>query len=196
MSHKLILRDLSFSYGAESVLTHFSAEFTPGRPYAIVGRSGIGKTTLLRMIAGLDKDYRGEILGGGIENVSFAFQEHRLFPELSALENAVIANGNMKNDSLVNEAKEILFSLGFIEHDFSLLPSELSGGMKQRVALARAFLRKTPILLLDEPTKELDETIRESLYNLILKESKIRLILIVSHHAEDLVRLNAVEIKI
>ena len=192
----LRISNLKKRFADKVIFDDFSYEFSSNGIYALTGESGVGKTTLLRMIAGLDKDYRGEILGGGIENVSFAFQEHRLFPELSALENAVIANGNMKNDSLVNEAKEILFSLGFIEHDFSLLPSELSGGMKQRVALARAFLRKTPILLLDEPTKELDETIRESLYNLILKESKIRLILIVSHHAEDLVRLNAVEIKI
>lgn len=192
----LQLKKIRKRFDDKIIFQDFSYTFSEAGVYAIIGDSGVGKTTLLRMIAGIDNSYGGEILGGGVQNVSFAFQEYRLFSNLTALENAVIANGDMKNESLVNEAKEVLFALGFSEKDLSLLPSELSGGMKQRVALTRAFLRKKPILLLDEPTKELDETIREALYKLIIKEAEKRLVIIVSHHIEDILRLKAVEIKI
>lgn len=192
----LIIKDLTKAFEDKVIFDKFSCNFNSAGIYAIIGDSGVGKTTLLRMIAGLDKDYDGEIIGGGVKNVSFAFQEHRLFPTLSALENAVIANGDMKDTSLAEEAKGILSRLGFAESDMHLRPNELSGGMKQRVSLARAFLRKKPVLLLDEPTKELDETIREALYKIILDESAERLVLIVSHQSEDVTRLKAEEIKI
>ena len=192
----LILKNLAKSFENKIIFNGFSYNFDSVGIYAIVGDSGVGKTTLLRMIAGLDENYRGEILGGGIANVSYAFQEHRLFPELCALENAVIANGDMKDDSLVKNAKELLFTLGFAEKDLSLLPNELSGGMKQRVSLVRAFLRKKPILLLDEPTKELDVGIINSLYKLIKTEAERRAVIIVSHHSEDIENLGAVQIKI
>lgn len=193
---KLTLKNINKSFDNKLIFDDFSYTFSDRGIYAIVGDSGTGKTTLLRMIAGLDKSYDGEISGGGIQNVSYAFQEHRLFPNLTAIENVIIPNGDCNDPSLYDEAKDVLNTLGISNDDFSLLPNELSGGMKQRVALARAFLRKKPILLLDEPTKELDENIRLSLYKLIEKESNIRLVIIVSHHNEDLIHLKATEIEI
>lgn len=192
----LILKNVTKSFDNKLIFEKFSYEFSDSGIYAIVGDSGTGKTTLLRMIAGLDESYEGEISGGGIQNVSYAFQEHRLFPNLSAIENVIIPNGDSKDLSLYSEAADSLNTLGISTDDFSLLPHELSGGMRQRVALARAFLRKKPVLLLDEPTKELDENIRFSLYKMIEKESESRLVIIVSHQNDDLIHLNATEIQI
>lgn len=193
---QLTLINVTKSFDNKAILENFSYDFSGTGIFALLGESGSGKTTLLRMIAGLDSDYSGEIQGGGIKNVSFAFQEYRLFPELTALENAVIANGDKNDTNLSEKARKLLLTLGFSEGDLELLPHELSGGMKQRVSLTRAFLRNTPILLLDEPTKELDENIRKTLYEIIRAESEKRLVIIVSHQSEDLEELGAVKIEI
>lgn len=193
---QLTLINATKSFEDKAILENFSYDFSDTGIFALLGESGSGKTTLLRMIAGLDSDYSGEIQGGGIKNVSFAFQEYRLFPELTALENAVIANGDKNDTNLSEKARKLLLTLGFSEGDLELLPHELSGGMKQRVSLTRAFLRNTPILLLDEPTKELDENIRKTLYEIIRAESEKRLVIIVSHQSEDLEELGAVKIEI
>ena len=193
---QLTLINVTKSFDNKAILENFSYDFSGTGIFALLGESGSGKTTLLRMIAGLDSDYNGEIQGGGIKNVSFAFQEYRLFPELTALENAVIANGDKDDAELSAKARKMLLTLGFDEADLKLFPRELSGGMKQRVSLTRAFLRNTPILLLDEPTKELDENIRKTLYEIIRAESEKRLVIIVSHQSEDLEELGAVKIEI
>ena len=193
---QVILNNLTKGFQNKAIFENFGYTFESPGIYAIIGDSGVGKTTLLRMIAGLDNKYSGEILGGGIKNTSFAFQEYRLFPTITALENAVIANGELTDGALKQRAIDLLFRLGFSENDLALLPSELSGGMKQRVSLVRAFLRDTPILLLDEPTKELDETIRKSLYDIIKEESKKRLVIMVSHQNDDFEELSAQKVYI
>ena len=190
----LELKNISKSYAEKIILENFSYKFSNTGIYALVGNSGSGKTTLLRIIAGLDTDYSGEVIEGGIENTSFAFQEYRLFPHLSAIENIVAANGEITDSTLKTNAADILLRLGFKTNELTLLPSELSGGMKQRTSLARAILRERPVLLLDEPTKELDEKIRESLYEIITEESKKRLVIMVSHHNEDFEYINAEKI--
>lgn len=154
--------------------------------FALVGESGIGKTTLLRIIAGLDKDYTGEVVGGGIGRVSMSFQEYRLFPQLTALDNLIFAISDGKDEAAALKCRNMLYSLGFSHTDMSLLPCELSGGMKQRVSVARAFIRESDILLLDEPTKELDTANAEIIRKLILEESKKRLVIFVSHNEDDL----------
>ena len=192
----LTISNVKKQFGKKVIFDDFSYQFPDVGIYAVVGDSGIGKTTLLRMISGLDSEYKGKITGGGFENVSFAFQEYRLFPALTALQNVVLPNTESADDSFVNSGKDLLSKFGFNNDEFDLLPSELSGGMKQRVSLARAFLRKTPILLLDEPTKELDNTLKEIIYDEILKESTKRLVILVSHNQEDLEKLNAFRINI
>lgn len=184
------------SFDKRKIFENFSLELPDKGVFLLSGESGVGKTTLLRMISGLDTKFSGEISGGGVKNCSIAFQEYRLFPELSALDNVILANYDKKTDENEKEAKEMLISLGFNEEDLNLHPAELSGGMKQRVSLARAFLRKAPILLLDEPTKELDEENAKKVLSRIKIEAEQRLVLAVSHRQEDAELLGAEIIKI
>ncbi len=187
----LVLSEIKKSFDKKIIFDDFSYKFNDTGLYAIVGDSGVGKTTLLRMIAGLDNRYKGEIEGGGFKNVSFAFQEYRLFPNLTALENIVFALSDKRNEQFVLKSKQMLSFLGFSSDDMNLYPTELSGGMKQRVSLARAFLKDSKVVLLDEPTKELDDKLREKIYELISGESKSKLIIMVSHLSDDIRRLNA-----
>ena len=187
----LELKNLSKHYDNKILFKDFSYRFNECGLYAIRGESGAGKTTLLRIIAGLDNDYSGSVDGGGVGQVGFAFQEYRLFPQLTALQNISLVFSGTKSEA---ECKEMLFSLGLSEEDLSLYPSELSGGMKQRVSLARAFISNYKILLLDEPTKELDDKNANLVREMINALSKERLIIIVSHDDEDISNLSATEI--
>lgn len=188
--------DLKKCFGKKVIFDSFSYDFADSGVYILKGESGVGKTTLLRIIAGLDKDYTGEVSGGGFGNVGMAFQEYRLFPQLTALENIVFAISDRKDEAVFGKTKKMLSHLGFIETDMQLLPSELSGGMKQRVSLARAFLSDYPVLLLDEPTKELDEVNAGAVREMIKELSKNKLIIIVSHNEDDTESLSATEILI
>lgn len=192
----LEIKNLTKYFDDKCIFNNFSYSFSNKGIYALVGNSGVGKTTLLRMIASLDKSYTGEILGGGIKNVSFAFQEYRLFPEISSLENVVFAISDGKDKAVWDESKKTLFDLGFTDNDINLFPEELSGGMKQRVSLARAFSKNAPILLLDEPTKELDEKNASLVKQKILAFSKERLVIIVTHNPKDISDLNATVISL
>ena len=190
----LKIKNLSKSFDGKILFKDFSFSFQDKGAYAIVGESGIGKTTLLRMIVGLDKNYEGEIVGGGIGRVSFAFQEYRLFPELTAIENVIFAISDRKDEAVYKRAHDMLAALGFSEADMKLTPDELSGGMKQRVSIARAMLFDAPILLLDEPTKELDPGNADTVRRLIVKESERRLVIVVTHNEDDISLINAEKI--
>ena len=189
----LELKNIYKSFGDKKVISDFNFNFDDTGIYAIVGESGIGKTTLLRIISGLDKSFSGEIFPQK-RKIAFVFQEYRLFPQLNAIENLIYAISNKKNEAVLKSAEEILYRLSFTKEEFMLLPGELSGGMKQRVSLARAFLYDAPILLLDEPTKELDENNANIVREIIAEEAKKRLVIIVSHNKEDISSLNATEI--
>lgn len=193
---KLTIKNLQKSFDNKILLNGLCATLESPGLYVITGESGIGKTTLLRIIAGLDKDYCGEVTGGGIGRVSFAFQEYRLFPNLTALENVIFAISDRKDEAVIKKTKNTLISLGFNEEDMQLYPDELSGGMKQRISIARALLKDTEILLLDEPTKELDAANADNVRKLIAFEAKRRLVILVSHRSEDITLLGAKEIKL
>ncbi len=187
----LVINNLTKSFGEKIIFKNLSLDFDEKGSYAIFGESGIGKTTLLRIIAGLDKDYDGKVIGGGVSQTSVVFQEYRLFPRLCAVDNVVFANYDKKTPENTKEAENMLISLGFSSADMKLYPSELSGGMKQRVSIARALLRQTPILLLDEPTKELDSENAGKLLLLIKKEAERRTVIIITHKPEDAEFLHA-----
>ena len=190
----LTISRLTKFFDKKCIIKDFSYHFNSTGIYAIRGESGIGKTTLLRIIAGLDNDYTGSILGGGIGRVGFAFQEHRLFPQLSGLENVVFSISDRKDEAVYKKATTLLSRLGLSGEDILLTPAELSGGMKQRISLARAFISPYPIILLDEPTKELDARNSSAVLDIISELSKTKLIILVSHNDDDMAALSATEI--
>ena len=191
----LSIKSLQKRFGEKKIFEDFSYEFSDKGLYVITGESGVGKTTLLRIISGIDKKYSGCVLGGGLKNISYSFQEHRLFPQLSLIENLTEVFDSSERE-VESKAKEILLKLGFCEDDFSLLPSELSGGMRQRASFARAIMKKAPILLLDEPTKELDVGLREKVISILKEESEKRLVIMVTHNEDEIADLKPTKIEL
>ena len=190
----LRLDNVTKSFDGKVILDNFSYDFDSHGIYVVWGKSGIGKTTLLRIISGLDKNYSGIITDGGTKNVSMSFQEYRLFPALSALDNVAVACFDKPAKTDYEKSAIMLSKLGFSSDDMKLKPKELSGGMKQRVSLARAFLLNRPILLLDEATKELDANHARQVLNIIKDLSETRLVILVTHSESDVFYLSPKEI--
>ncbi len=189
----LIIKNLKKSFGEKVIFDDFSYTFDNNGIYILVGDSGRGKTTLLRMIAGLDNDYTGEII---TDQVAYVFQEYRLFPVLNAIDNIAKILWIQPTDEQIRSAASLLSTLGFSKTDMQLYPNALSGGMKQRVSLCRALLADKKILLLDEPFKELDSTLRERLRTILAEEAKKRLILLSAHSLDALGDLDRTVIEI
>lgn len=177
------LQNLTKSFSEAKLFENLSYDFPEKGLVYLTGESGKGKTTLLRMIAGLDTAYTGTISREG--EVSYLFQDRRLFPVLTALDNVAIAheNGGADKATAREKARDLLLALNLSDEDMQKRPSQLSGGMQQRVAFARALLFDAPILLLDEPFKELDEKNRQVITHMILEEAERRLVVLVNHDA-------------
>ena len=189
----LSLTNICKSYGDQQVLCDFSYSFPETGLFHLQGESGKGKTTLLRIIAGLEEPTSGVVTA---PSVSYLFQDRRLFPTLTALENVTLVNAKKGADmeGVIESAKTLLATLGLTSQDMEKYPHELSGGMLQRVAIARALLFPSPVLLLDEPAKELDPQNRDVLNALITEEAKKRLVILVSHDASSEEGLDATRI--
>lgn len=178
-SNAIICRSVSKSYGEKQVLSNFSFSMEYGGVYRIIGASGCGKTTLLRLICGLETPDDGIITGAKLEDISYLFQEDRLFPWLSAVKNVEIASKDKNRRAL---AEKLLSELGLDkEKDFHLLPSELSGGMSRRVAIARALIKNSEILILDEALRGLDDENRARCAEVIGRYSKGKTVIFVTH---------------
>ena len=154
-----------------SVMKNFNLDIKNNEVVALVGPSGIGKSTLLNILSGIDNKYEGKInINRSIKNkkLSFIFQAHNLLPWLTAYENVEItcnAESVANNNSL-----QILKEVG-LEDFINSYPNNLSGGMKRRVSIARAFVNKPSILLMDEPFVSLEKPLANQ-----LREQTIRLI--------------------
>ncbi len=153
------VKGLCKRYGEKEVLTDFSAVFKEGKVTCVLGKSGIGKTTLLNCIA-KTTSYEGTI--SGVNGVSFVFQEDRLLSNLTVYDNLSFA---VKCDG--KKIKDALNSVDLIDNATSY-PDELSGGQKKRVSLARAFLSDEKVILLDEPTNSLDIGLKFRTYSLFI----------------------------
>ena len=185
------LKNLTKKFDGRTVIDNFSYEFDEKGIVAISGASGAGKTTLLRIILGLEKKTSGERIVKNGTKFSVSFQEHRLLPHLSALENIVTLAFDSPSEEDVNRSREMLRHFGFSDEEMMLFPAQLSGGMKQRVSLVRAFLHECNVLILDEPTKELDSELVRAVLDYVKLLSETKLVIIVSHSADDIEYLGA-----
>ena len=145
----IYIQNLSKTFDGHSVLKNYAGEIPLCGITVIRGASGAGKTTLFRLLLGLEKPDAGEITGMQRRKPAVVFQEDRLMPWATALENAALGSDEAR-------AKNALERLGLGEN-LNQLPRELSGGMKRRVAIARALAYGGDILFLDEPFTGLDE---------------------------------------
>ena len=188
----LDVRDLQLRRGPRSILRGVSFTAHPGEIVVIMGSSGSGKTTILRAIAGLERQDGGQIaVTGG--RAGMVFQFHCLFEHLSALDNIclapVYAHG-VSRDAAAARARELLSAFG-VEHRAGALPRELSGGEAQRVAIARALAVDPNVLPLDEPTASLDPDRRAELGALLVNLAKQGRTLVVATHDEEFARAYA-----
>lgn len=178
----IICRNVSKKFGEKQVLSDFSFEFPHGSVTAIMGESGCGKTTLLRIIAGLENADSGEISGVDTSKVAFLFQEDRLFPWLTARQNVEAV---IKDKARLSLAAEILCELG-LQNELDTYPVQLSGGMCRRVAIARALAYDFDLLILDEALRGLDEKNIENTVSVIKKYAKDKTIISVTHSPSSL----------
>ena len=182
----IVITELSKRYGDLAVLDGFSAVFPAGKTTCLMGRSGRGKTTLLRVISGLEKADGGKIEGLPLR-FSAVFQEDRLCDELSAAENVRLAAPRRT----AGEIKETLSSL-LLDGEAQEKPvSELSGGMRRRVAIARALLAEGELLLMDEPFKGLDEATRDTVIAYVKQAVAGRTVIAVTHDEREATLLGA-----
>lgn len=182
------------------ILNNINFEINESDLISIQGKSGSGKTTLLNILGLLDSDFNGNIYIDDknikslskteirAKNIGFVFQFHYLLPEFTALENVMLPGLENKENSRVeikNRAIELLELVG-LKDRLHHYPNELSGGEKQRVAIARALINNPKIILVDEPTGNLDEHNSKNINELFLKinKEKKQSIVIVTHSKE------------
>ena len=190
----LELRNISKKFGDKQILKDFNLIVPEKQVLAIVGPSGGGKTTLLRMLAGLETIDSGQVIyNGEILDVAelekrnllgFVFQDFQLFPHLSVLENLTLSpiyTMNISKEEAEEKAQALLARLGLSEHA-KAYPYSLSGGQKQRVALARAMMINPEIIGYDEPTSTLDPALRLEVEKLILQNREMGMTQIVVTH--------------
>lgn len=204
MKELIQVQKLFKSYGNGTkrveVLKGVDLTFSQSEKAAIVGASGVGKTTLLHVLGTLDRPTSGKILYEGKDiytlnaknlalfrnrEIGFVFQFHHLLPEFNALENTMmpcLIQGIPKEES-VSRAEAILTLVGLKER-LSHKPGELSGGEQQRVAVARALVLEPKVLLADEPTGNLDTKTGESVFDLLQELNQIRgvTLIVVTHN--------------
>jgi NitT/TauT family transport system ATP-binding protein len=180
---------LGFSFNKTTrILDGLSFAVERGQFVSFIGPSGCGKTTLLHVIAGIYKDYEGE-LAVGTDRISFVFQHDSLLSWRTALGNVLLPfelRGTAVTGELERKAIRILEALGLSGYE-GFTPSELSGGMKKRVELARALVTDPELLILDEPFSSLDIITREKLNILIrgIRSLKPCSVILVTHSVEE-----------
>lgn len=184
---------LNHSFGPNEILRDIDFRLEQGKVISVVGPSGGGKTTLLHLCAGLLDVTEGKV-ENTFDSIAFAFQEPRLLPWQTALDNICFglkAKGIARQD---REQKAIAISaeFGLEIDDLAKFPKDLSGGMRQRVSFARALVIKPELLLLDEPFAALDIGLKQELQHILIKHvsQQNMSILFITHDLMEAVRLS------
>ncbi|NCA91988.1 ABC transporter ATP-binding protein [bacterium] len=185
----MLLSNITKKYGDLTVFDDFSIDFVEGEVCGILGASGCGKTTLLNIIAGIT-DYQGKI--DTKYKTSYIFQSTRLLDNLTVFKNLeyVLSGSGLSKEEVSCKIELMLKSVSLWE-ERNKYPRQLSGGMRQRVSLARAFIYDAPVLLMDEPFKGLDISLKKqivSLFNRLLQTYK-KTTIFVTHDLDDAIAL-------
>ncbi|MCX5866390.1 MAG: ABC transporter ATP-binding protein [Proteobacteria bacterium] len=208
-----LFRSYGLGYTEVRVLKGINLRLPAGAAVALVGASGVGKSTLLHILGALETPSSGRVLFQGQDlqgmsegerarfrnrTIGFLFQFHRLLPDFTAWENVLIParirGGDIGNSA--RRAEELLARIG-LKDRFTHRPAELSGGEQQRVALVRALILKPEILLADEPTGNLDQENAEVIIRLLAELNREEgVLLVLATHNEDLARRLAARIRL
>jgi putative ABC transport system ATP-binding protein len=189
--------------GDVHALNDINFKVDTGAFVSIIGKSGSGKSTLLSQLGALDQPTSGEILVDGVDitklsghkqttyrsrKIGFVFQQYNLIPNLTALENVMLALefGGMPAGQRKERGLELLASVGIDEDQAQRRPAKLSGGQQQRVSIARALANKPAFILADEPTGNLDTETGKKIFKLLhdLSRSHNTTIIVVTHDLE------------
>lgn len=184
------LTGITHGYNGKAVLENRNLTLAPGQRIALMGPSGVGKTTLLRIVLGLLKPDSGTV-ENGFARTAAVFQEPRLLPWRTAAENVNLVLSD--TGATMKTARHWLSRLGLGEAA-DKYPAELSGGMQQRVAIARALAMEADLLVLDEPFKAMDEALRSQVMALVGQSPAA--ILLVTHEEEEAQSLGCEIIKL
>lgn len=200
---RLTFERITHRYDDVTAVRDFSLDIEPGEIVCLLGRSGCGKTTLLRLAAGVEEPSEGRILINDQEvsgpsrflppekrNVGLMFQDFALFPHLTNLQNVMFGLKALPKADAEREAKAALRRVGLRDYA-DAYPHMLSGGEQQRVALARAVVPRPSVLLMDEPFSGLDRRLRDDIRDetlRVLRESRVTT-MIVTHDPEEALRM-------
>ncbi len=195
----ITLDNVTYQVGGHVIFDQLNLTLDEGKVYAVIGPSGVGKTTLLHLLAGFIKPGQGhvtvagEVMSDVREKTSFLFQDLGLFPWQTAAEAVAMPLEISKNRSkkdIEETVDALLVSLNILscKHQY---PHQLSGGQKQRIALARTLVLQPDVLLMDEPTSALDAMTKETIQQLFLDLQSERLMtsIFVTHDIEEAVFL-------
>lgn len=183
----IALNNINISYGNLKVLENFSISLEKGKVHCIFGASGCGKTTLLNALTGINKIESGEKFSLENKKFSYVFQEDRLLPWATALENVLFVLRDRYCDEEAKQIAEKYLNIVGLGKFINAYPSELSGGMQRRVSFARALSYRGEVFILDEPFKGLDFKLKTELINYLL-ESDIKensYIVFVTHDMQE-----------
>lgn len=187
---RLKVEGLQFYYGITQILRDIGFTLEAGQVMSIVGPSGGGKTTLLRLCAGLLDVSEGRI-DQGFSRTAFVFQDARLLPWKNTLENIMLPLGKEGREAR-EKAQELALRFGLEEADWVKYPKDLSGGMRQRVSFARALITQPQMLFLDEPFSALDIGLKEELQRYVLEANRAygMSVLCITHDIMEAVKLS------
>ena len=189
---QLVTRELNFYYGFTQILKEIDFSLEEGKIISIVGPSGGGKTTLLKLCAGLLDITEGEI-ENSFSSSAFAFQDPRLLPWKTSLENIMMPlHVKMKESELKEKATALALKFGLERSDLVKYPKDLSGGMRQRVSFARALIGEPKLLFLDEPFSALDIGLKKELQSFVLEacERQKMSVLFITHDVMEAIKLS------
>lgn len=173
------------------IFNDYDLTLEEGKIYCVMGESGRGKTTLLRIIAGLEPIDGGKIVRKKEDLCAMVFQEERLFEWESVWKNiAIVLEGKERKAKHLKEMIVSHLQRVGLENVAEVPVKELSGGMKRRVSLVRAMMTKSSYILMDEPFTGLDEVTKDKAIQYVLEEQKGRMILLTTHSKEEVKKIN------